>query len=87
MRRNEEKEVAEWIPRSDLGKKVKAGEIKSIDELFEKGIKITEQEIIDTLLPDVETIFLSVGQSKGKFGGGKRKIYKHTQKKVRKVLE
>lgn len=79
----EQEKVAEWVPRSDLGKKVKAGEIKSIDEIFEKGLRITEPGIVDQLLSDVETVFLSVGQSKGKFGGGKRKIYKHTQKKVR----
>jgi small subunit ribosomal protein S5 len=82
-RRRYEKEKPEWIPRSELGKKVKAGEIKNIDELLDKGIKITEPEIVDTLVPDLETDFLAVGQSKGKFGGGKRKIYRHTQKKVR----
>ena len=76
-------EEKEWVPRSELGKRVKAGEIKSIDELLDKGIGITEPGIVDALLPDLETDFLSVGQSKGKFGGGKRKIYRHTQKKVR----
>ncbi len=79
-RKEEEKE---WIPRSELGMRVKNGEITSIDELLDKGIKITEPEIVDKLLPGIETEFLAVGQSKGKFGGGKRKIYRHTQKKVR----
>jgi small subunit ribosomal protein S5 len=82
-RKRFEEEPKEWIPRSELGRRVKAGEIKSLDELLDKGIKITEPEIVDTLLADLETDFLAVGQSKGKFGGGKRKIYKHTQKKVR----
>jgi small subunit ribosomal protein S5 len=38
---------------------------------------------VDKLVPDIEEDFLEIGQSKGKFGGGKRKIYRHTQKKVR----
>lgn len=73
----------EWTPRTELGKRVKEGEIKSIDELLDSGVRITEPEIVDTLVPDIEEDFLEIGQSKGKFGGGKRKIYRHTQKKVR----
>ena len=76
-------EKKEWIPRTELGKRVKGGEIKTIDELIDNGIRLTEPEIVDTLIPDIEEDFLEIGQSKGKFGGGKRKIYRHTQKKVR----
>ncbi len=76
-------EKKEWVPRTELGKKVKEGEVKSIDELLDNGVRITEPEIVDTLIPDLEEDFLEIGQSKGKFGGGKRKIYRHTQKKVR----
>ena len=72
----------EWTPKTELGKKVKAGEIKSIDEIIDSGIQIREAEIVDALLPDLETDLVSVGQSKGKFGGGKRRAFRQTQKKT-----
>ena len=43
----------EWIPKTALGRKVKAGEITDINEVLSKGIPIREPEIVDTLLPEV----------------------------------
>jgi small subunit ribosomal protein S5 len=58
-----ERELAEkermlnnWTPKTDLGKKINAGEISSIDEVFEKGYKIKEPEIVDSLLQLEEEI-------------------------------
>ena len=71
-----------WNPKTDLGKKVKNGDIKSIDEIFESGKKILETEIVDFLISNLETDLLLIGQSRGKFGGGKRTIWRQTQKKT-----
>jgi small subunit ribosomal protein S5 len=70
-----------WKPRTSLGKKVKDGEIKDIDNILDRGIKIMEAEIVDTLLPGLESDMLFIGQAKGKFGGGKRRVFRQTQKK------
>lgn len=72
-----------WQPRTSLGKEVKSGEIKSLDEILDKGLRILEPEIIDVLLPDLELDLIKIGQSKGKFGGGKRSIWRQTQKKTK----
>ncbi len=72
-----------WKPKTELGKKVKAGEIKDINEILDKGAMILESEIIDILVPDLESELLLIGQSKGKFGGGQRRVFKQTQKKTR----
>lgn len=72
-----------WIPKTELGKKVRSGEIIDIKEIFDKGYKILEPQIIDALIPDLESDLISIGQSKGKFGGGKRSIWKQTQKKTK----
>ena len=40
-------------------------------------------EVIDSLLPDLQKDFLLIGQSRGKFGGGRRRIFKQTQKKTK----
>ncbi len=71
-----------WKPKTSLGKKVKNGEITDIDEILDNGLKMLEPEIVDVLLPNLETDLLLVGQSKGKFGGGQRRVFKQTQKKT-----
>ena len=72
-----------WIPKTAIGKKVKVGEIKDIEDVFKSDSKILEAEIVDALIPEMEYDLLRVGQSKGKFGGGKRSIWKTTQKKTK----
>lgn len=44
----------EWEPKTELGRKVKNGEIKSIDEILDSGKVIKEVEIVDYLLPDLK---------------------------------
>jgi len=72
-----------WIPKTDLGKMVKSGEITDIETIFDKGYNILEHEIVDALLPDLQEDLLLIGQAKGKFGGGQRRIFRQTQKKTR----
>jgi len=73
--------IARWNPKTKIGKLVKTGKIKDIDEILGK-VKILEPEIVDSLL-NLKVEFLDIGQSKGKFGGGKRRIWKQSQKKTR----
>jgi len=75
-------EKESWKPKTSLGMKVKNGEITSIDYILDKRIKILEPEAVDTLLPNLTTDLLMVGQSKGKFGGGQKRVFKQTQKKT-----
>ncbi|MCC6059415.1 MAG: 30S ribosomal protein S5, partial [Thermofilum sp.] len=49
-----------WIPRTELGRMVQEGKIKSIDEIFARGLPIKEVEIVDTLLPGLKFEVLSV---------------------------
>lgn len=72
-----------WKPVTELGRKVKDGSITSIEEIFNSGKRIMEAEIVDTLLPNLEEDLLLIGQAKGKFGGGQRRIFRQTQKKTR----
>jgi len=71
-----------WKAKTGLGKKVKDGEITDVDDILNKGLSILESEITDILLPNINTELLLIGQSKGKFGGGQRRIFKQTQKKT-----
>lgn len=74
--------VDKWNPKTELGKKVKNREITDMAYILDNGFRILEPEIVDMLLPTLETQLLEVGQSKGKFGGGKGSIWKQTQKKT-----
>ncbi|MBU0467253.1 MAG: 30S ribosomal protein S5 [Nanoarchaeota archaeon] len=71
-----------WIPKTILGRLVKTGKEKEIDKILEKGKKILEAEIVDSLL-SIETELILIGQAKGKFGGGKRRAWRQTQKKTK----
>ena len=51
-----------------------------IDEVIEK-YKILEPEVIDSLI-NLKSELINIGQSKGKFGGGKRRIWRQTQRKT-----
>lgn len=71
-----------WKPKTSLGMKVKTGEIDNIDYILDNRFKVMEHEIIDILMPNLITDLLLVGQSKGKFGGGQRRVFRQTQKKT-----
>ena len=73
----------EWVPVTNLGRMVKDGTITDIEEIFNNGLSILEPQIVDFLIPNLEEDLLLIGQAKGKFGGGQRRIFRQTQKKTR----
>ena len=75
-------DLEKWKPKTELGRKVKNREIIDLSEILDSGKRILEPEIVDALLPNLSTELVEVGQSKGKFGGGKGSIWKQTQKKT-----
>lgn len=75
--------MTNWTPKTILGRLIADGKITKFDQIAEKGMKIMEPEIVDFFFPELQTDFVLVGQAKGKFGGGQRRVYKHTQKKIR----
>jgi len=78
-KREVERQIEGWVPITKLGRDVKAGKMKDIDEILDKH-KILETEIVDSLLK-LKSDLLAIGQAKGKFGGGKRRAWRQTQKK------
>ncbi len=72
-----------WNPRTSLGMKVKNGEVTHIDQILDARERILEAEIVDAIMPGLKTELLMVGQAKGKFGGGQKRVFKQTQKKTK----
>ena len=52
-RRANEERITKWIPKTELGKKVVAGEITTIEEALTSGLPLREPPIIDLLIPDL----------------------------------
>jgi len=77
----EEKYIS-WEPKTKLGKDVKLGKIKDIDFVLDNNLKILEEQIVDKLA-NIKSDLFSIGQSKGKFGGGKRRAWRQTQRKTK----
>ncbi len=71
-----------WTPKTTLGREVLAGKYTSMSEVLLSGKRILEPEIVDYLLPNLKVELINIGQAKGKFGGGKRKSSRNTQKKT-----
>lgn len=46
--------VEDWVPKTKLGKMVKSGEIKSLDEILDKNMKILEPLIVDYFIGEIQ---------------------------------
>jgi len=79
--REAREKLKKWVPKTELGREILNGKITNIDELLNSGRKIMEPEIVDSLL-DLKIELLNIGKAKGKFGGGKRRAWRQTQKKT-----
>jgi len=76
-----EEKYLSWEPKTKLGKEVKSGKIKDIGFILDNNLKILEEQIIDKLV-NIKSDLFFIGQSKGKFGGGKRRAWRQTQRKT-----
>lgn len=74
--------LASWEPKTQIGTDVKSGKEKDLDNILENRKKILEPEVVDILIKP-ESDLLAIGQAKGKFGGGKRRAWRQTQKKTK----
>lgn len=79
-KRRMEEDLEKWVPKTKVGKLVKEKKLTDLDEVLEK-YKILEPEIVDSLT-SLQSDLLAIGQAKGKFGGGKRRVWRQTQKKT-----
>lgn len=43
-------QLSNWVAKTELGRIVKSGKITSLDEIFDKGMRVLEPEIVDSLI-------------------------------------
>jgi small subunit ribosomal protein S5 len=61
-----------WKPRTVMGAKVKNGEITTLEELINLGKPVLEPEIVDALLPEMESETLLIKTTQRVTDSGKR---------------
>ncbi len=68
----EERRKTDWVPKTSLGRQVLEGKITNIDQILLEGKKIIEPEIVDYLVPALQSDLILIGGRPGKGGGIKR---------------
>jgi len=63
-----------WKPKTGLGMKVKNNEITDIDFILDRGLRILESEIVDTLLPNLKTELMMMTS--------KRKVWRRPEESI-----
>jgi len=59
--------IDDWVPKTELGRMVKAKQITELSQVFEKNLIIREPQIVDFLFPDLESELVGVGKAKRPF--------------------
>ncbi|MEM5810503.1 MAG: 30S ribosomal protein S5 [Candidatus Aenigmatarchaeota archaeon] len=67
-----EKKEKPWIPKTSLGRQVLEGKITNIEEILFSDKKIIEPEIVDHLVPNLQSELILIGGRPGKGGGIQR---------------
>ena len=62
----------DWVPKTRLGQMVKSKEITTMSDALKSGLPLREQEIVDTLLPEVEDEVIDVNMVQRMTDSGRR---------------
>jgi small subunit ribosomal protein S5 len=68
--------LEEWVPKTRLGKMIQEGKITSIDEVFLTGLKISEPQIVDALLPDLQEEVININLVQKQTDAGEKSRFK-----------
>ena len=68
--------LEEWVPKTRLGKMIQEGKIASIEEVFLSGLKISEAQIVDALLPDIQEEVINVNLVQKQTDAGEKSRFK-----------
>ncbi|MEM4348133.1 MAG: 30S ribosomal protein S5 [Candidatus Anstonellaceae archaeon] len=71
-----EEPAQEWIPKTEVGKMVKAGQITSVEQIFAMGKRILEHQIIDYLYPNLIEETLEVSSTQRMTDNGRKSQFR-----------
>ncbi len=68
--------LEQWVPKTRLGKMIQEGKITTMEDLFLSGIKISEPQIVDALLPDIQEEVINVNLVQKQTDAGEKSRFK-----------
>src|SRR3989337_1851571 len=68
--------LEEWVPKTRLGKMIQEGKVTSIDEVFLSGFKISESQIVDALVPDIQEEVININLVQKQTDAGEKSRFK-----------
>jgi len=68
--------LEEWVPKTRLGKMIQEGKLTTIEDVFLSGIKISEPQIVDALLPDLQEEVINVNLVQKQTDAGEKSRFK-----------
>jgi len=68
--------LEEWVPKTRLGKMIQEGKINTIEDVFLTGIKISEPQIVDALIPDLQEEVINVNLVQKQTDAGEKSRFK-----------
>ena len=71
-RRGSDEPKPEWVPKTDIGRLVKSGQVASVEEIFSMGKKVLEHQIVDHLYPDMSEETLEVSSTQRMTDNGRK---------------
>ncbi|MCX8166618.1 MAG: 30S ribosomal protein S5, partial [Candidatus Micrarchaeota archaeon] len=75
-RKSERKSLENWIPKTEIGRRVLNGEFNNIDQVLALGKPILEPEIVDYFLPDLSKEKLEVRTTQRVTDSGKKNQFR-----------
>lgn len=67
-----DRDIADWEPRTKLGRLVQDGELSTMPEVLTSGLPLREPEIVDTLMPGIEDDVIDVNMVQRMTDSGRR---------------
>jgi small subunit ribosomal protein S5 len=68
--------LEQWVPKTRLGKMIQEGKITTMEDLFLSGIKISEPQIVDALIPDIQEEVINVNLVQKQTDAGEKSRFK-----------
>lgn len=67
-----DRDIAEWEPRTKLGRLVHDGELSTMPDVLTSGLPLREPEIVDSLIPSIEDDVIDVNMVQRMTDSGRR---------------
>ncbi|PSG97304.1 30S ribosomal protein S5 [Thermoplasmatales archaeon SW_10_69_26] len=67
-----DRDIADWEPRTKLGRLVNEGELSTMPEVLTSGLPLREPEIVDSLMPGIEDDVIDVNMVQRMTDSGRR---------------